>query len=86
MDLSDQQSIFGSGHNDIFHKMCHKSDSFAVISNLSFKHCQHHLEFRKNEQLITMPMEQKLLYDLNTYSSVIYSVVCFQFAKHEVGD
>lgn len=33
-----------------------------------------------------MPMEQKLLYDLNTYSFIIHSVVCFQFAKHEVGD
>lgn len=33
-----------------------------------------------------MPIEQKLLYDLNTYSFVIYPVLCFHFAKHEVGD
>lgn len=87
IDLSDQQSIFGLEQNDIFYDMCHKSNSSAVISNLSFKYCQHHLEFRKKkEQLITMPIEQKMLYDLNTYSFIIYPVLSFHLAKHEVGD
>lgn len=63
-----------------------KSESSAVISNFSFIHCQYHLELKKKEQLITMPIEQKLLYDLNTYSFIIYPVLCFHSAKHEVGD
>lgn len=61
IDVTDQQSIFDSEQNARFYDTCHKSDSLAVISNPSFKYCQHHLELKKKkkEQLITMPIEQK---------------------------
>lgn len=50
--------------------MCHMSDFSAVISNVSLKYCQYHLEFFLKEQFVTMPIEQKLLCDLNTYSFI----------------